>query len=234
MSRGSGTSETASCIEVDDLRFAYPEGGFSLDIPTLTVERGRRVVFIGPSGSGKTTLLKLLAGILPPDSGRVIALGRDLGAIGDAQRRRFRIGSIGIIFQEFELLSHLTVRENILLPYYVNRALSLTTEVRTRVRDLADRLGIAPHLDRRPDVLSQGERQRVAVGRALVTRPEILMADEPTGNLDPFHTDSMMDLVLEEVRRREATFLMVTHDHGLLDRFDEVVDFADLLQEARV
>jgi len=221
-------AEVRASVEVADLRFVYPDGSFALHVPSLAVAPGRRVAFTGPSGSGKTTLLQLLAGILRPDSGRVSLLGTDLSAATEAERRRFRIASIGIIFQEFELLEHLTVRENILLPYFVNPALRRTPEVDASVTALAERLGIVDHLARRPRVLSQGERQRVAVGRALVTKPRILMADEPTGNLDPANTATLMDLVGDEVAARDATFLMVTHDHGLLDRFDETIDFASL------
>lgn len=219
-------------VKVHDLTFEYEAKGFTLRVPRLDVTRGHKVVFIGPSGSGKTTLLHLLAGILVPDAGRIVVEDEDVTAKNDAERRRFRIGTIGIIFQEFELLDHLTVRENVLLPYYVNRALVLDRAAEDRLEDLAASLGISGRLGRRPRRLSHGERQRVAVCRALVTGPRILMADEPTGNLDPRNTHAMMDLVFREVEEHDATFLMVTHDHSLLDTFDRVIDFQAFRKEA--
>jgi putative ABC transport system ATP-binding protein len=215
-----------ACVAVDDLRFAYRGASdFSLHVPKLRLPRGESTVFIGPSGSGKTTLLHLLAGILVPTSGRIVVEGREVTGRTDAERRRIRISSIGIIFQEFELLEHLTVRENILLPYHINRALSLDDAAEARADALARSLGIAPYLTRRPKRLAQGERQRTAICRALVTAPAVVMADEPTGNLDPDNTRGMLDLVFREIGERDATFLMVTHDHSLLDAFDEVIDF---------
>jgi putative ABC transport system ATP-binding protein len=221
---GSGADASSRCVEARDVAFRYPDGDFALRVPSLDVARGERVAFVGPSGSGKTTLLHLLLGILVPDAGRIVLEGRDVTALPDAGRRRLRITTVGIIFQELELLDHLTVRENALLPFYVTRALSLGEEAEAALRSLAASLGIERLLDRRPRHLSQGERQRVAVCRALVTQPRVVVADEPTGNLDPRAKASMLDLVLAEVERRRATFLMVTHDHGLLSRFDRVVD----------
>jgi putative ABC transport system ATP-binding protein len=216
------------CLEVRDLVFRYPEGGFVLRVPSLDVERGERVAFVGPSGSGKTTLLHLLLGILVPDAGRVVLEGAEVSALPDAERRRLRATTVGIVFQEFELLEHLTVLENLLLPYYVSRALVLDDAARASVRELAGSLGLGPLLDRRPRRLSQGERQRVAIGRALAAGPRVLAADEPTGNLDPRAKEATLDLAFAEAERRGATFLMVTHDHGLLGRFDRVVDVAAL------
>jgi ABC-type lipoprotein export system ATPase subunit len=216
-------------VAVEDLRFSYEPEGFALHVPRLEVARGEHVVLIGPSGSGKTTLLNLVAGILVPGSGRVVVDGREVSALPDAERRRFRIGNVGLIFQEFELLEHLTVRENLLLPYYVHPALALTDEVRDRAETLARALGVERYLRKRPAALSQGERQRVAVGRALVTEPAILLADEPTGNLDPRNKDAILDLVFAQAKEQDATLLMVTHDHSLLPRFDRVVDFAGFL-----
>jgi putative ABC transport system ATP-binding protein len=216
------------CLEARDLAFRYREGDFALHVPSLDVERGERVAFVGPSGSGKTTLLHLLLGILVPDAGRVVLEGEEVTALPDAGRRRLRITRVGIIFQELELLDHLTVRENVLLPFYVSRALTLGEEAEASLRDLAASLGLERMLERSPRRLSQGERQRVAICRALVTGPRVVVADEPTGNLDPRAKESMLDLVFREVDRRGATFLMVTHDHGLLGRFDRVVDVADL------
>jgi len=214
-------------IEVEEAEFTYRGaggGGFSLRVPGFDLARGETAACIGPSGSGKTTLLHLLAGILLPRKGRIALDGFSWSEHGDAARRRMRISHIGLVFQEFALLDHLTVRENILLPYYVHPALRLDEQVEERMRDLAHDTGIERSLPRRPRALSHGERQRVALCRALVTGPALLLADEPTGNLDPDTTRRVLDLLLAEVAKRNATLVMASHDHSLLSSFDRVMD----------
>lgn len=218
-------------IEFDDMTFAYAGADFRLHVPAMRIEDGEKVVLIGPSGSGKTTLLHLAAGILLPGTGTIRVDGVELSRKADAARRDFRISRIGLIFQEFELLEYLTVRENILLPYRVNRSLRLDRAVRASVAELADAVGIAGALGRYPNRLSQGERQRVAISRALVTRPPMIFADEPTGNLDPRNSRAIVKLILRQAETSRATVMMVTHDHSLLDRFDRVIDFEQLLTE---
>lgn len=215
----------------EDLAFRYGRDGFELRVASFALERGERVALIGPSGSGKSTFLHLLAGILLPDRGRVVVTGKEWSRLRDAERRRARITGLGLVFQEFELLEHLSVRENILLPYFVNPALPLEDTVEARMRALAESAGIGALLARRPGALSHGERQRVAICRGLVTGPELLLADEPTGNLDPETTSSVLRMLLDVVGEGDASLLLVTHDHGLLDRFDRVIDVAALDQE---
>ena len=224
-------------VDVRGLELRYGgDDAFRLSVPRFAVEPGTTAVLTGPSGSGKTTLLHALAGILVPHAGDVRVGGTHLltagTALGDAARRRFRIREVGLVFQAFELLEHLSVLENILLPYFINPALERTADVDARARDLAARLGISRMLPRGPATLSQGERQRVAIARALVTAPGLILADEPTGNLDPDTTGTILSLLLDEVRRHDATLLMVTHDHGLLDRFDHAFDMGALTQES--
>jgi putative ABC transport system ATP-binding protein len=131
---------------------------------------------------------------------------------------------MGLVFQEFELIEYLNVLDNILLPFRIHHALKLTTDIRRRASGLARSLGIDDKLHRWPGQLSQGERQRVAIGRALITNPQWLLADEPTGNLDPAGKRRVLDLMLDQAAQRALTVVLVTHDHGLLDRFDRVVD----------
>ncbi|MGB6852420.1 MAG: ABC transporter ATP-binding protein [Thermoanaerobaculia bacterium] len=214
-------------IRISDLRFRYPEGEFALHVPELVIEQGERVALIGPSGCGKTTLLHLIAGIRTPQSGSVSTNDVDLADLDDSQRRDFRIRNIGLVFQEFELLEYLDVFDNILLPYRINSSLSLTREVRERARGLAGQMGIADKLDRYANLLSQGERQRVAVCRALLAEPDLLLADEPTGNLDPTNKDRVLELFLESAEASGATLVTVTHDHDLLPRFERVIDFRE-------
>ena len=212
-------------IRITDLQFDYPEGDFGLRVADLRIDRGATVAVIGPSGSGKTTLLNLIAGIALPQAGCVKTNGVEIAALDDHERREFRIANIGLVFQEFELLEYLSVLDNVLLPYRINAALRLDAGVRARARALADRLGIGGLLLRRPAQLSQGERQRAAVCRALVADPPLLLADEPTGNLDPANKTRVLDLLFEVARERGATLVTVTHDRELLSRFDRVVDF---------
>jgi ABC-type lipoprotein export system ATPase subunit len=220
-------------IAIDQLDFQHPGGGFRLRIPRLAVARGERVALLGPSGCGKTTLLDLIAGILVPRAGSVVVDDTAVHTLGDAARRRFRAGRIGFVFQQFGLLEHLPVIENILLPFRINRDLALTRELRARAHALAAELGLPDLLDRRPARLSQGERQRVAIARALVTRPPLLLADEPTGNLDPARKESIKSLLFDQAAAAGATLLFVTHDHALLPGFDRVLDFAGLTELPR-
>ncbi len=213
-------------IEISDLRFAYP-GGFGLSVPSLTIAHGERLALVGPSGSGKTTLVYLMTGILSPAAGSISLGGEAVTGRSDGDLRNLRISKVGFIFQEFELLEYLNVRENILLPYLMNHSLKLGAEVRARAETLAGDVGLGDKLARRPGELSHGERQRVAICRALVTQPSVIVADEPTGNLDRATADSILDLILEQVESHDATLVAVTHDPTLLDRFDRVVDLSD-------
>ena len=211
-------------IAVQDLRFGYGDGAFALEVPVLRVETGEKVAFIGPSGSGKTTLVYLIAGILKPQSGSIRVGEAEITGRNDWWLRDFRISNIGFVFQEFELLDYLSVRDNMLLPYYVNGSLKPTPQVHRTVEHLAESMGLLGKLKRYPRTLSHGERQRVAICRALTTAPEMVIADEPTGNLDPTAAEATLSLLLGEVERRGMTLLMVTHNHALLKSFDRVVD----------
>jgi putative ABC transport system ATP-binding protein len=219
-------------IEVRGLRFRYGEGGFRLEVPQLQIARGEKVAFIGPSGAGKTTLVYRLAGILTPQAGRISVDGIELTEKTDRQLRDFRISRIGFVFQEFELLEYLSLRDNMLLPYYVNDTLRLTPEVHKTAEALAASMNLGDKLKRFPRTLSHGEKQRVAICRALMTSPEILIADEPTGNLDSATAGVILSLLLREVEQRQATLLMVTHNHALLDAFDRAIDIQEFVRGA--
>ncbi len=221
-------------LHLSDLHFQYGDAGFALRIDELQVSAGESVALVGPSGSGKTTLLHLVAGILTPDTGRVRVDGEDVGALDTAARRAFRVSRIGLVFQEFELLEYLSVLDNVLLPYRIHPALRLDPAARDRARALAERLGIGDKLARRPDSLSQGERQRAAVCRAMVTGPPLLLADEPTGNLDPANKERVLDALFELAAESGATILTVTHDHELLSRFGRVIDLKVFQQPPEV
>ncbi|CAN5718192.1 ABC transporter ATP-binding protein [soil metagenome] len=218
-------------IRLQGVRFAFP-GGFALEIPALDVAAGERLAISGPSGSGKTTLLNLIAGILRPEAGSVAIDGADLARLSPAALRDFRIRRLGFVFQHFALVDYLSVRDNILHPARLNPALALTPALRARAAGLADGLGIARHLDRHPGQLSHGEQQRVAIARSLIAAPALVLADEPTGNLDPANKTQILDLLFAEAKAAGATLIAVTHDVALLPRFDRVLDFADLARRA--
>jgi putative ABC transport system ATP-binding protein len=215
-------------IRIEDLEFSFADGEFRLAIERLEIAAGEHVACIGPSGTGKTTLVNLVAGILVPERGSVRVGEHVVSGLSDTERRRIRISEIGLVFQEFELLAYMTAWENILLPYRVAPHLALTREVRERARGLAEAMGLAETLARRPRRLSQGERQRVAICRALVTSPRLVMCDEPTGNLDPDTARTSLDLLFEQVTEQQATLLMVTHNHDVLGRFDRTLDMAEI------
>lgn len=212
-------------IEIHDLRFQYSEGGFCLDMPHLQVNEGERVAVVGPSGSGKTTFLNLIAGIVRPLSGQIITGATDVSALDDGAIRDFRIENIGLVFQEFELLEYLDVLDNVLLPYRINSSLRLDAAAMQRARELLTSVGIGDKLDRYPDKLSQGEKQRAAVCRALLVKPALLLADEPTGNLDAMNKDRVLDILLDYASVNNATLVTVTHDRDLFDRFERIIDF---------
>jgi putative ABC transport system ATP-binding protein len=214
-------------IAINNLEFSYPTGNFFLQIPEFSVEKHEKLAVIGPSGTGKTTLLNLVAGIIVPSRGSISVNDTAVNQLNDAQRRQFRITSIGFVFQDFELLDYLNVYDNILHPYRITKALHLDSPVRQRARKLAEEMDIGDKLKRRSTDLSQGERQRAAICRALLSQPRLILADEATGNLDPENKTRILDLLFRAVEEHDTTLLAVTHDHELLKRFDRIVDFRD-------
>jgi putative ABC transport system ATP-binding protein len=217
-------------IQISDIAFRYPSGEFHLAIPNLLITAGKKVAVIGPSGSGKTTLLNLVAGILTPGKGSVTIDDVEISSQNDKIRRDFRITNIGFIFQDFGLLDYLDVEDNILHQYRITGALKLNSDVRERARMLAKQMGIADKLNRHPTDLSHGERQRVAICRALLPGPKLILADEATGNLDPKNKIHILELLFDNVDKHNATLLAVTHDQELLPYFDKVVNFSNFLQ----
>ena len=224
--------ESTEMIHIKDLEFNYPGGEFRLTISDFQVTGGEKIAVIGPSGSGKTTLLNLIAGIITPLKGIVSVDDAQVGELGDRDRRDFRIGSIGFVFQDFELLDYLNVLDNVLHPYRITGALKLDKAVRNRAEALTQGMGIGDKLKRKPSELSHGEKQRVAICRALLPQPKLILADEATGNLDPDNKILILDLLFKAVSDHNATLVAVTHDHELLKRFDRVVDFQEFQNKA--
>jgi len=217
-------------IELSDIRFQYYKSDFSLRINKLCFEKGSKTAIVGSSGFGKTTMLNLLAGILLPDSGEIKFENELINSLSEKERRNFRIQKIGFVFQDFRLITYLNVMDNILLPYRINKKIKFTSKVLNEAESLANDLGISHKLKKYPTKLSHGERQRVAICRALINRPYLILADEPTGNLDPENKRKIMTILFNYVKQYESTLITVTHDHDMLKGFDNKVDFVNFQQ----
>ena len=218
---------TAPLLEISGLAksFAAPDGDRSLivDIPAFALAEGEQVAVRGSSGSGKTTLLNLIAGILQADRGRIVVAGQDLTQLAESGRDRLRARTIGYVFQNFNLLQGYTAFENVMLGMMFGPGID-----RTRARGLLERVGLGHRLDYRPAQLSIGQQQRVAVARALANHPKLVLADEPTGNLDQRHAGEALALIREVCREQHAALLLVSHDPAALAAFDRVEDLAQL------
>ncbi|HEY0947296.1 MAG TPA: ABC transporter ATP-binding protein [Opitutaceae bacterium] len=203
--------------------FVSPEGGLVtvVDVPEFTLAAGAQVALRGESGSGKTTFLHLIAGILKPDAGRIEIAGTDMAALGESARDRLRAAKLGYIFQTFNLLQGYTVLENVVL----GMSFGPRGADRARARALLERVGLGHRLSHYPRQLSTGQQQRVAVARALANHPALVLADEPTGNLDRTHGQVALGLIREVCREQEAALLLVSHDEHVLASFERVLDF---------
>ncbi len=228
-----------SLVELRDVSFGWRTGQPLLQIPAFDVAAGERVFISGPSGSGKSTLLGLIGGVLTPTSGTVRVLGESLGALRAARRDALRVDRIGFIFQMFNLLPYLSVRDNVALPCRFSprrreRATAGGLELRLEAERLLGRLGLADAglLDRRVTELSIGQQQRVAAARALIGKPELLIADEPTSSLDADARASFLELLMTECRTAGSAIVFVSHDRSLAARFDRQVDLLALNQLA--
>ena len=208
--------EVAAELVVENVAKEYPTPAEPLRIlagVSLSLRRGENVAILGPSGSGKSTLLSILGTLEPPSSGSVRLAGKDPFAFNEADLAAFRRDNIGFVFQEHHLLPQCTVLENVLVPFLADG--SASEEDQRRATDLLNRVGLAERLTHRPAELSGGERQRVAIARALVREPLLLLADEPTGNLDRTTAHSIANLLLELQAERNAILVVVTHSEAM-------------------
>ncbi len=204
-------------ITLEDVHLAYTAGESSVPVlngASLSVTRGQSVAIIGPSGSGKTSLLLVLTGLETPDSGSITFDGAPLHSLSNDARADLRRDRIGIIFQSFHLIPSLSACENVALPLDI----AGVRGARQQAAELLDRVGLGHRLDHYPNALSGGERQRVAIARALIHKPALIVADEPTGNLDNQTGTAVADLLFELNRENDATLLLVTHDPSLAER----------------
>lgn len=224
-----------NAIALHDISFTWPhQHAPALMLDRFEVQAYEQVFISGPSGSGKSTLLALIGGILRPQAGLVTIMGQPLGTLTDAQRDRFRVDHVGFIFQQFNLIPYLTILDNVLLPcrfsaYRRARALAQGPSLSAAAQSLLRSLDLTPALwTRAVTQLSIGQQQRVAAARALIGRPEIVVADEPTSALDSDRQQSFLDLIQHECEQAGASLILVSHDQRLAGRFDRRIALNDI------
>jgi ABC-type lipoprotein export system ATPase subunit len=222
-----------SILQARDIRKKYRLGAVNLEVLkgiNLSVEAGEFVAIIGASGSGKSTLLHILGALDTPDSGHVAFNNNDITAMSGGKLNKYRNSSVGFVFQFYHLLDELTVLENVLLPAMISSStllwLARRNSAKKQAKELLERLGLSGRLAHKPYQLSGGERQRVAIGRALMNKPPLLLADEPTGNLDSATGNGILK-VLEDLNKDGQTIIMVTHDSQIAQRAHRIVRLAD-------
>lgn len=214
-------------VEVNDLLVEYEVDGSrfaAVDIGQWFLPRGRQTAIFGPSGCGKSTLLHVIAGLLAPSRGSVKVCGKELTRLRESNLDHFRANHIGYIFQDFNLLQGYSALENVLLGMTFSRH----KPDHARARELLARVGLSHRMKHRPSHLSIGERQRVAIARALARKPELILADEPTGSLDPLHARGVVDLLKEACRQDGCSLIVVSHDPDVVRSFDQAVPFMEL------
>lgn len=233
VSPGDPTGPTGGVqVVIEGVRKTYTTGGrevCALELESLTLSAGAWSAVVGHSGSGKTTLLNLIAGLLSPTSGKIVVGTTDITALSPAGRDRFRAGRVGYVFQTLNLLSALSALENVALPMLFSPSIP-RRERRERAARLLERVGLGDRFHHRPQELSQGERQRVAMARALANQPRLVLADEPSASLDEQTARAAMDLLLEVCEESGTTLVVATHERGLLGRIERAGMVIDLEQ----
>jgi len=231
MSDAVMSGEILSCVE---LYKSFAEGDLKVDVlrgVNLQVSRGESIAIMGTSGSGKSTLLHLLGGLDLPNKGQISIIGKNTINLTDAERGKLRNESLGFIYQFHHLLPEFTALENVAMPLLISDNREADTAARS-AKELLEKVGLGDRLQHKPGELSGGERQRAAIARAMVTKPECILADEPTGNLDEKTADQVFNLMLELKKDFGTSFIMVTHNQSLAEKMDKTYQLHDGLLEA--
>jgi putative ABC transport system ATP-binding protein len=221
----------SAAIHLEDVLFGYNPRTPVIQIDELKVGAGRRAFVHGPSGSGKTTLLGLITGVLAPQRGRCMVLGKDMAKMSASARDRHRGSEMGYIFQSFNLIPYLTVRQNVALPCQVHKRRRQQIVAPTQAQEverLVTRLGLETHLDQNVKKLSTGQQQRVAIARAVIGKPHLVIADEPTSALDTERRKDFLKLLFEVCDEAQATLVFVSHDRSLMEQFDECIALPEM------
>jgi putative ABC transport system ATP-binding protein len=213
---------THSVIQCQNLEFKYPNSGFRLAIPSFNLESGETVFLEGDSGSGKSTMLNLMAGVLLPQKGIVSLMGNNLSLLSANECDALRVNHIGFLFQQFNLLGYLNVLDNVTLPCRFSKrrkhcAIESAGSVNQAATDLLNALGMSPFLQQTVSTLSVGQQQRVAAARALIGKPDLIIADEPTSALDARHQTRFLELLLSQAKQQHTAVLFVSHDPRLAE-----------------
>jgi lipoprotein-releasing system ATP-binding protein len=216
---------TESVLEARQVQKSFQQGPVTLDVLRgidVAINAAERLAIVGASGSGKTTLLQILGGLDRPTNGQVLVDGREIHSLTERERGELRNHALGFVYQFHHLLPEFSALENVAMPLLVRRM--PTSEAKDRAREILTRVGLGQRLDHRPHQLSGGERQRAAVARALVTQPKLVLADEPTGNLDGKNAEQVFELMLELNRERRTSLVIVTHDLRIAARMDRALE----------
>ncbi|MBR3281189.1 MAG: ABC transporter ATP-binding protein [Clostridia bacterium] len=217
-------------INLKKIEMTYDDHGTkinALKLKELQVKDGEKVAFIGSSGCGKTTLFNLISGMLTPTKGNVIVEDIDITTLTESERDLFRANHIGYIFQDFNLFPDFTVLQNVVLPMSFSKRYS-KNEMEKEALSMLKRVGLENKKDQKVKTLSGGEKQRVAIARSIVNKPNVILADEPTGNLDYKNGAKIMDLILQIAKEEKATLLVITHNNSQLELFDRSINIEDL------
>jgi len=217
-------------IELKNIKMIYDDNGVKIEalkLKELKIKDSEKVCFIGSSGSGKTTLFNLISGMILPTSGSVKVNNMLVSSMKEIERDKFRLDNIGYIFQDFNLFADFTVYQNIALPLSFTKQYS-KEDIKKMTLDISKRVGIEKKINQKVKTLSGGEKQRVAIARSIVNHPKIILADEPTGNLDYKNGQKIMDLILKITNEEKATLITITHNNSQIELFDRTINIEDL------
>ena len=217
-------------INLKNVEMTYDDQGTKIDalkVKNIKIKDGEKVAFIGSSGCGKTTLFNLISGLITPTKGNVVVEDIDLTMLAEGERDLFRANHIGYIFQDFNLFPDFTVLQNVVLPMSFSKRYN-KNEMEAEALNMLKRVGLDKKKDQKVKTLSGGEKQRVAIARSMVNKPNIILADEPTGNLDYKNGAKIMDLIIQIAKEEKATLLVITHNNSQLDLFDRSINIEEI------